>query len=184
MQTYKGRTYDEDLVSIETDYQGGESLATLLKVDLDKGLTPADLPERTAHFGDNMRPPLVCKAFCTILKETLDDFMLKVLLVCAAFSIIFDMSLADAHERSHAWIEGTAIFVAVMVVAGVGSFVDWKKELAFVQSRHKSDAKNVCNVLRDGKMVVLHHNYLHVGDVIQINYGMNIPVDGYLIQSS
>jgi hypothetical protein len=30
-----------------------------------------------------------------------------------------------------------------MVVAGVGSFVDWKKELAFVQSRHKSDAKNV-----------------------------------------
>ena len=49
-----------------------------------------------------MRPPLVCKAFCTILKETLDDFMLKVLLVCAAFSIIFDMSLAeDADERSH-----------------------------------------------------------------------------------
>ena len=33
-------------------------------------------------------------------------------------------------------------------------------------------------------MVVLHHNYLHVGDVIQINYGMNIPVDGYLLQSS
>jgi hypothetical protein len=30
-----------------------------------------------------------------------------------------------------------------MVVAGVGSFVDYKKELAFVQSRHKSDAKNV-----------------------------------------
>jgi magnesium-transporting ATPase (P-type) len=33
-------------------------------------------------------------------------------------------------------------------------------------------------------MVVLHHNYLHVGDVVQLNYGMNIPVDGYLIQSS
>jgi len=33
-------------------------------------------------------------------------------------------------------------------------------------------------------MVVLHHNHLHVGDIIQVNYGMNIPVDGLLINSS
>jgi hypothetical protein len=30
-----------------------------------------------------------------------------------------------------------------MVVAGVGSVVDYKKEKAFVDSRHKSDEKNV-----------------------------------------
>lgn len=51
--------------------------------------------------------------------------MLKVLLVCAAFSITFDMILATPHEREHAWIEGTAIFVAVLVVSGVSAFVDW-----------------------------------------------------------
>jgi hypothetical protein len=51
--------------------------------------------------------------------------MLKVLLVCAVFSITFDMLLADPHEREHAWIEGTAIFVAVLVVSGVSSLVDW-----------------------------------------------------------
>ena len=27
--------------------------------------------------------------------------MLKVLLVCAVFSIVYDMSLADEHERGH-----------------------------------------------------------------------------------
>ena len=43
-------------------------------------------------------------------------------------------------------IEGTAILVAVMVVAGVGSFVDYKKELQFVKSRHKSDEKNVVSI--------------------------------------
>ena len=76
-------------------------MSTLLKVDLETGLTPADLPDRSVHFGDNQRPPLTAKSFCKILKEALDDFMLKVLLVCAVFSITFDMILADEHERSH-----------------------------------------------------------------------------------
>ena len=33
--------------------------------------------------------------------------------------------------------------VAVCVVASVGSFVDWKKEVQFVVSRAKSDEKNI-----------------------------------------
>ena len=33
--------------------------------------------------------------------------------------------------------------VAVFVVASVGSFVDWKKEVQFVLSRAKSDEKNI-----------------------------------------
>jgi len=55
----------------------------------------------------------------------LDDFMLKLLLVCACVSIAIDVGFADPHERSHAWIEGTAIFVAVFVVAFVGSWNDY-----------------------------------------------------------
>lgn len=65
----------------------------------------------------------------------LDDFMLKVLMVAAVCSITFDMILADADHRNMAWIEGFAIMVAVFVVASVGSFVDWKKEVQFVISR-------------------------------------------------
>jgi len=126
----------------------------------------------------------VAKSFWKILKEALDDFMLKVLLVCAAFSITFDMILADPHEREHAWIEGTAIFVAVMVVAGVGSFVDWKKEKQFVKSRMQSDEKNRCNVIREGAVKNVHHDELNVGDIIMVQYGMAIPVDCLLLQSS
>jgi len=110
--------------------------------------------------------------------------MLKVLLVCAAFSITFDMILATPHEREHAWIEGTAIFVAVLVVSGVSSLVDWQKEQQFVKSRMESDEQNVCNVLRDGEVKTTHHNELHVGDIIMVQYGMAIPVDGLLLFSS
>lgn len=114
----------------------------------------------------------------------LDDFMLKVLIVAAIFSITFDMILADDAHRSHAWIEGAAIMIAVVIVASVGSFVDWKKEVQFVTSRAKSDEKNVCRILRDSVLVEKHHNYLQVGDVINIEYGMANPVDGVLITAT
>ncbi len=37
--------------------------------------------------------------------------------------------------------------VAVMCVATVGSFVDWKKEVQFVISRAKSDEKNIVSII-------------------------------------
>lgn len=74
--------------------------------------------------------------------------------------------------------------IAVMLVAGVGSFVDWKKEVQFVKSRAKSEEKNVCCVLRSGEVVVIHHNFLHVGDIINVEYGMAVPVDGIVLQAT
>lgn len=48
---------------------------------------------------------------------------------------------------SAAWIEGTAIFIAAIVVVGVGSFVDYRKEVQFVKSRLKSDEKLIVSPL-------------------------------------
>lgn len=110
--------------------------------------------------------------------------MLKVLIAAAIFSIIFDMILADESHIAYAWIEGFAILVAVATVATVGSFVDWKKEVQFVKSRAKSDEKNVCKVLRRGNYSELHHNFIHVGDVINVEYGMANPVDGIIINAT
>jgi Ca2+-transporting ATPase len=55
--------------------------------------------------------------------------MLKILLGCACLSIVIDMSLADKSHRAKAWIEGFAIFVAVLVVSLVGSYNDWSKDV-------------------------------------------------------
>jgi len=66
--------------------------------------------------------------FFSLLLGALDDFMLKILIVCAIFSIVVDMSLATPEERSHAWVEGTAILIAVAVVSFVTAWSDYKKE--------------------------------------------------------
>lgn len=41
-----------------------------------------------------------------------------------------------------------------------------------------------CRVLRNKEIIEVHHNYLHVGDIINVEYGMNIPVDGLVLQST
>lgn len=86
-----------------------ENILQLLKTDAEKGLSCFDLEDRTAAFGNNYREPLKVKSFFLILKEAMDDFMIKVLLVCAVFSIIFDMLLADPHERSHGKCNSTPL---------------------------------------------------------------------------
>lgn len=183
INTYQTRKFEEDIVASEA-HGGVEGLAEKICVDPKFGLTGEDFPLRTQHFGNNYRPPLIAKTWLKLFWAALDDFMLKVLIFASIFSIVFDMILASPDHRSHAWIEGAAIMIAVMLVAGVGSFVDWKKEVQFVKSRAKSEEKNVCCVLRSGEVVVIHHNFLHVGDIINVEYGMAVPVDGIVLQAT
>lgn len=176
------RTYNEDLVSIES-YGGITGIQQKLKVDPKQGLTGSDYVDRTTHFGNNMKEPLKRTHFCVMFIRALNDFMLKILLVCATLSIIIDMIFATPEERQHAWIDGVAIYTAVLVVSGVSSVVDYHKEGQFLKSKAKSREKDVCIVLRNGKEEEIHHDFLHVGDIIKIIAGMQIPVDGIVLSS-
>ena len=52
------------------------------------------------------------------------DFKLKLIIICLCV----------------AWVDGFAIMVAVLVVSGVGSVVDYRKEVEFVNKRNLSDS--------------------------------------------
>jgi len=74
-----------------------------------------------------------------MLWQALDDLMLKLLIVCSFVSITAEMLLAwqsEPCELPTAWIDGFAIMVAVILVSGVGSTVDYRKELKFVEKRN------------------------------------------------
>lgn len=110
-----------------------------LKVNPDVGLDEReangglDFAQRDEQFGSNYKAPPEVTPFYKFFIGALDDFMLKILLVCACISIVVDMSLADADHRKTAWIEGVAIFNAVLVVSLVGSYNDWQKDVEFVK---------------------------------------------------
>jgi len=80
---------------------GVEGISNKLKVETSKGLNGGDFPQRYEAFGNNDREPLKAKSFCTVFFEALDDFMLKVLLVAATGSLIFEYIGADSEDYSH-----------------------------------------------------------------------------------
>ena len=110
--------------------------------------------------------------------------MLKILIVSAFVSIIVSMIFANDHERPIAWVEGSAILVAVLVVATVSSWNDFQKERQFLKLNAYNDAQNNFNVMRNGEPTDVNFNDLHVGDLIKIKPGMSIPWDSILIRGT
>jgi len=160
-----------------------EGIIKKLNSDKDKGITPEYNEQRKVAFGSNHRDPKVADTCCSMFKSALDDFMLKLLAVCAVVSVTVDMSMVEhAEEYAHAWIDGFAIMVAVLVVSGVGSIVDWKKEVAFVEKRNATEDEKKITIIRDGKQETVHPGILLVGDLICLKVGDQIPVDGILVE--
>lgn len=82
--------------------QGVDGIIQKLQVDPKAGLSdssPEDFEKRDAQFGSNFKPLPVAGPFFSFFFGAMDDFMLKILLVCAFLSIVIDMSLADADHR-------------------------------------------------------------------------------------
>lgn len=52
-------------------------------------------------YGSNKKPPTKRVSFIALFFGALDDFMLKLLLVCACVSISIDVGFADPGDRSH-----------------------------------------------------------------------------------
>lgn len=104
-----------------------------LKTSVEMGISSNSLQGRNRVFGTHKKEPPERTGFCTMLLEALDDFMLKILIGCAIFQLIIEMSTASPEDLSHAWIEGFAILLAVAVVSLVGAGSDYKKEGQFLK---------------------------------------------------
>jgi hypothetical protein len=75
---------------------GGAGLANKIKTSLQTGLVDdkEEFVKREEHLGSNYKAPLERKSFCHFFFKALEDFLLRLLLICAIISIIFNVSFA------------------------------------------------------------------------------------------
>jgi magnesium-transporting ATPase (P-type) len=73
----------------------------------------------------------------------LQDFTLRILLVCACVSIILEVSTATESNRDIAWVDGFAIFFAVFVCSTVQAGNDYQKEKQFQKLYKVADDKKM-----------------------------------------
>lgn len=149
---YKRRKYIEDLDILVNELGGVDGLLDALQVeDYNKGISADSLDVRERVFGTNHKEPPGRTGFCNMVLAALDDFMLKLLIVCAIFSIIVEIgfNINDPAKLATAWIEGFAILVAVAVVSLVSAWSDYKKEGQFLEQQKLEElSKNVSSIFK------------------------------------
>lgn len=156
---------------------------------VDAQLSEAELRHREQRYGRNEIPQKDLDGFFKIVMMTLDDKVLIVLVIAAiiALSLGIYEAVGEYHPPgsppSVDWVEGVAILVAVIVVTLVGSVNDWQKERQFAKLNRKKEDR-LLEVLRNGLNCQINIHDVEVGDLIVVQPGDILSVDGVLLQSN
>lgn len=187
---YQKRTYIEDLQKID-ELGGIDQILDKLKTSLNLSTTPPSggialnsKDDRDEEFGSNAREKPERTTFCELLGEQLEDFMLRLLIVCAIFALVTELSFADADHIKYAWIEGVSILLAVAFVSCFGAGSDYNKETQFIKQQEDVHRSQTVTVLRQDGVNTKNRDELSVGDICKIVSGMEIPVDGICLNAS
>ncbi|KAH6678620.1 hypothetical protein B0J14DRAFT_327021 [Halenospora varia] len=142
--------------------------------------------DRKRIFSDNRLPVKKGKSLLELMWITYNDKVLILLSVAAAISLAVGLfqTFGTNHDAEHPkieWVEGVAIIVAIVIVVVVGSLNDYQKERQFVKLNKKKQDRDV-NVIRSGRTREISVFDVLVGDVMHLEPGDMIPVDGIFIE--
>ena len=149
---------------------------------------PPDEPfsSRKRVFRDNRLPEKKGKSLLQLMWITYNDKVLILLSIAAVVSLAVGLYQTfdeddDPEDYDLEWIEGVAIIVAIVIVVLVGSLNDFQKERQFAKLNRKKQDRLV-RAIRSGKTVEISVFDILVGDVLHLEPGDMIPVDGILIE--
>lgn len=83
-----------------------------------------------------------------------------------------------------AWVEGFAIFLAVVICSVVTATNDYQKANKFRELFEHEQEKKEIQVIRGGKRLILNPEDILVGDLTILHSGMEIQGDGVLIDAN
>ncbi|KAI1383775.1 plasma membrane calcium-transporting ATPase [Hypoxylon trugodes] len=142
--------------------------------------------DRIRVFGRNILPAKKPTPIWKLMWNAYNDKVILVLTVAAVVSLAlglyetFGTTPAPGDPPSVDWVEGVAIIIAILIVTLVGSLNDWQKERAFVKLNAKKEDREI-KVVRSGKAFMINVHDILVGDVLHLEPGDLVPVDGVYI---
>ena len=141
---------------------GPEGLAEKLGVSLQIGLAAAQVTEMRARFGTNEFPESPMRGFFELFFDAFQDLII-IILMCAA---VVSLAVGLWEHPKYGWIEGTAILMAVLIVAFVSAGNNYSKELQFRSLEKSSQRDERTSVLREGVIERINPSDVVAGDII------------------
>ena len=143
--------------------------------------------DRIRVYGRNTLPPKKATPLWRLVWNAYNDTVLIVLTIAAAISLA--LGLYETFGAEHPpgsptpvdWVEGLAICIAIIIVVLVTAVNDWQKEQAFVRLNAKKEEREI-KVTRSGKAIMISVYDVLAGDIIHMEPGDVVPVDGIFIE--
>jgi Ca2+-transporting ATPase len=147
------------------------AVAATLKADLSKGLSATDAAQRLEQYGRNATTAASRISPFIIFLNQLKSPVVYLLLVAAGLSFFFK-EYADA--------------IAILVVIAVNTIIGFVMELQAARSMEALSkmTKQSVKVVRDGKTQEIDSEEVVPGDIVLVEAGDMVPVDGRLAEAT
>ncbi|CEP17534.1 hypothetical protein [Parasitella parasitica] len=147
-------------------------------------------PQRKAVFGVNVLPETSSKSIFALMWIAFQDKTLILLAIAAVVSLgvglYEDIAVPEFDTFGNRipgvkWVEGVAIIVAILLVVLVGSVNDYQKEKQFRKLNAKKEDRAV-KATREATVGMISVHDIQVGDILHLEPGDIVPVDGIFIE--
>lgn len=154
--------------------------------NLDKtlnGLSDQEVQDSRAAHGTNALTPKKVATVWEMLLEALSDPCVKILLAALAFKVllaIFGFFMPRFHNDSDV-IEIISIFAAICLATGLSTVSEYKNTTrsAALQEEY---SKTFAKLMRNGELVSVLTSEIVKGDIVLLQSGDKVPVDGLVIK--
>ncbi|KAH8917115.1 calcium-translocating P-type ATPase [Atractiella rhizophila] len=161
-------------------------------------VTRATYDDRRRVFGENRIPSKKTKTLLELMWMAFTDKVLILLSVAAVVSLALGLyqDLGTPPDRYFGpgcdpevgckqpqvdWVEGLAIMIAILIVVVVGSVNDYQKERQFQKLNSIKEARFVKVIRQGGQEQQISVYDVVVGDILLLEPGEIIPVDGVFL---
>lgn len=145
----------------------------------------ATFDDRRRVFGENRLPQRFRKSLIHFMWLTMKDKLWILLFISAIISLALGLFQdsgipRDPNQPQVDWVEGAAIVVAIIIVAFLGSLIDWHTARQLEELDKRKDER-VMKVIRDGQEKVIDIKEALVGDIALLEPGDIVPCDGIFL---
>ncbi|KZL82500.1 calcium-translocating p-type atpase [Colletotrichum incanum] len=157
------------------------------KLDLDLGQHEEQgFADRRRIYGENRLPKRKQKSFMRLAWIAFNDKLMFLLTISATISLalgIYETIDASDDEPNIQWVDGVTVVVAILVIVFASAATDWQKNARFAKLIERKEQRDV-KVVRSGKTQNISVYDVQVGDIMHIETGDVVAVDGVLVQGS
>ncbi|KAM0344104.1 hypothetical protein ACHAPU_007825 [Fusarium lateritium] len=142
--------------------------------------------DRKRVFGDNRLPHIAQKSFLRLLWIAFNDKLIILLTISATISLAIGIyqSVDQSEGASRVeWVDGVTIVIAILVIIIASAATDWQKNYKFKKVNERKQQRDL-TVVRSGKLQRISVYDVVVGDILHLEAGDVVAVDGVLVQAS